>query len=104
MITAFSFRGQCYATAPGKRMPGPAWGNALVPDLVSHNHYSVVSTSFSIKILLSSAIPLSITKVPIALTMKREDITYLGAGPASLPTDVLATAAQALQNYQDTGL
>ncbi|GAA92825.1 phosphoserine aminotransferase [Aspergillus luchuensis IFO 4308] len=36
--------------------------------------------------------------------MKREDITYLGAGPASLPTDVLATAAQALQNYQDTGL
>jgi phosphoserine aminotransferase len=36
--------------------------------------------------------------------MRREDITYLGAGPASLPTDVLATAAQALQNYEDTGL
>ncbi|KAL4946409.1 hypothetical protein BDV06DRAFT_208706 [Aspergillus oleicola] len=36
--------------------------------------------------------------------MKREDITYLGAGPAALPTDVLATAAEALQNYEDTGL
>ncbi|KAL4955451.1 pyridoxal phosphate-dependent transferase [Aspergillus filifer] len=36
--------------------------------------------------------------------MKREDITYLGAGPAALPSDVLATAAEALQNYEDTGL
>lgn len=36
--------------------------------------------------------------------MRREDITYMGAGPAALPTDVLATAAEALQNYQDTGL
>ncbi|KAF9891635.1 Phosphoserine transaminase [Aspergillus nanangensis] len=36
--------------------------------------------------------------------MRREDITYLGAGPAALPTDVLAIAAEALQNYQDTGL
>lgn len=38
------------------------------------------------------------------VTMKREDITYLGAGPAALPTNVLATAAEALQNYEDTGL
>ncbi|KAL4990184.1 pyridoxal phosphate-dependent transferase [Aspergillus falconensis] len=36
--------------------------------------------------------------------MKREDITYLGAGPAALPTDVLGTAAEALQNYEETGL
>lgn len=36
--------------------------------------------------------------------MKREDITYLGAGPAALPTNVLATAAEALQNYEGTGL
>ncbi|KAL4977588.1 pyridoxal phosphate-dependent transferase [Aspergillus desertorum] len=36
--------------------------------------------------------------------MKREDITYLGAGPAALPTEVLATAAEALQNYEETGL
>ncbi|KAL4902933.1 hypothetical protein BDW74DRAFT_169207 [Aspergillus multicolor] len=36
--------------------------------------------------------------------MKREDLTYLGAGPAALPTDVLATAAEALQNYEETGL
>ncbi|PYI21858.1 phosphoserine aminotransferase [Aspergillus violaceofuscus CBS 115571] len=36
--------------------------------------------------------------------MKREDITYMGAGPAALPTDVLTTAAEALLNYQDTGL
>ncbi|KAL2830615.1 pyridoxal phosphate-dependent transferase [Aspergillus cavernicola] len=36
--------------------------------------------------------------------MKREDIIYLGAGPAALPTDVLATAAEALQNYENTGL
>ncbi|KAE8150358.1 pyridoxal phosphate-dependent transferase [Aspergillus avenaceus] len=36
--------------------------------------------------------------------MKREDITYMGAGPAPLPTDVLAKAAEALQNYEQTGL
>jgi len=34
----------------------------------------------------------------------REDITYFGAGPASLPTDVLKTAASALVDYNDTGL
>jgi hypothetical protein len=37
-------------------------------------------------------------------TMKREDIVHFGAGPASLPSEVLATAAAALQNYDDTGL
>lgn len=36
--------------------------------------------------------------------MKREDVTYFGAGPAALPTDVLAIAAQALQNYENTGM
>ncbi|PTD05009.1 Phosphoserine aminotransferase [Fusarium culmorum] len=34
----------------------------------------------------------------------RSDITYFGAGPALLPTDVLETSAQALVNFQDTGL
>lgn len=34
----------------------------------------------------------------------RADITYFGAGPAALPTDVLETAAQALLDYQGTGL
>lgn len=34
----------------------------------------------------------------------REDITYYGAGPALLPTDVLEQAAQALLNFKDTGL
>jgi phosphoserine aminotransferase len=34
----------------------------------------------------------------------REDITYFGAGPALLPTDVLKTAASALVDYNDTGL
>lgn len=34
----------------------------------------------------------------------REDITYFGAGPALLPTDVLQTASQALLDYQGTGL
>jgi phosphoserine aminotransferase len=34
----------------------------------------------------------------------REDITYFGAGPALLPTDVLTEAAQALLNFNDTGL
>lgn len=35
---------------------------------------------------------------------ERTDITYFGAGPALLPTDVLETAAQALLNYNGTGL
>lgn len=34
----------------------------------------------------------------------RADITYFGAGPALLPTDVLEEAAKALINYDDTGL
>ncbi|KKA25974.1 hypothetical protein TD95_002155 [Thielaviopsis punctulata] len=34
----------------------------------------------------------------------RSDITYFGAGPALLPTDVLETAAKALVNFEDTGL
>jgi phosphoserine aminotransferase len=34
----------------------------------------------------------------------RSDITYFGAGPALLPTDVLEDAAKALLNYDDTGL
>jgi phosphoserine aminotransferase len=34
----------------------------------------------------------------------RSDITYFGAGPALLPTDVLEEAAKALLNYDDTGL
>lgn len=34
----------------------------------------------------------------------REDITYFGAGPALLPTDVLQRAAEALLNYNQTGL
>ncbi|MBE3046487.1 aminotransferase class V-fold PLP-dependent enzyme [Candidatus Bathyarchaeota archaeon] len=34
----------------------------------------------------------------------RSDITYFGAGPALLPTDVLEDAAKALINYNDTGL
>ncbi|KLU89941.1 phosphoserine aminotransferase [Magnaporthiopsis poae ATCC 64411] len=34
----------------------------------------------------------------------RADITYFGAGPAALPTDVLERAAQALVDYKDTGL
>ncbi|KAI1820600.1 phosphoserine aminotransferase [Xylaria intraflava] len=34
----------------------------------------------------------------------RTDVTYFGAGPALLPTDVLETASQALLNYQNTGL
>ncbi|KAK3363692.1 phosphoserine aminotransferase [Lasiosphaeria hispida] len=34
----------------------------------------------------------------------RSDITYFGAGPALLPTDVLEEAAKALLNYHDTGL
>lgn len=34
----------------------------------------------------------------------REDITYFGAGPALLPTDVLQQASQALLDYHGTGL
>ncbi|KAI0537777.1 phosphoserine aminotransferase [Xylaria digitata] len=34
----------------------------------------------------------------------RADITYFGAGPALLPTDVLENASQALLNYNNTGL
>ncbi|KAI0023195.1 phosphoserine aminotransferase [Xylariomycetidae sp. FL0641] len=34
----------------------------------------------------------------------RSEITYFGAGPALLPTDVLEEAAKALVNYNDTGL
>jgi phosphoserine aminotransferase len=34
----------------------------------------------------------------------RSDITYFGAGPALLPTEVLETAAQALVDYNGTGL
>ncbi|QYS94759.1 Phosphoserine transaminase [Trichoderma simmonsii] len=34
----------------------------------------------------------------------REDITYFGAGPALLPTDTLEKAAQALVNFNETGL
>lgn len=34
----------------------------------------------------------------------RSEITYFGAGPALLPTDVLETSAAALVNYNDTGL
>ncbi|KAI1256032.1 hypothetical protein MGN70_002192 [Eutypa lata] len=34
----------------------------------------------------------------------REDITYFGAGPAALPTEVLQQAAQALVNFESTGL
>ncbi|KAI1075926.1 phosphoserine aminotransferase [Whalleya microplaca] len=34
----------------------------------------------------------------------RADITYFGAGPAALPTPVLEKAAQALLNYDGTGL
>ena len=34
----------------------------------------------------------------------RADITYFGAGPAGLPTDVLENAAQALLDYNGTGL
>ncbi|KAK8035335.1 hypothetical protein PG993_010330 [Apiospora rasikravindrae] len=34
----------------------------------------------------------------------RSDITYFGAGPAALPTEVLQTASQALVDFQGTGL
>ncbi|KAK8003429.1 hypothetical protein PG989_003148 [Apiospora arundinis] len=34
----------------------------------------------------------------------RSDITYFGAGPAALPSDVLQTASQALVDFQGTGL
>lgn len=35
---------------------------------------------------------------------ERTDITYFGAGPALLPTNVLETASRNLLNFQDTGL
>lgn len=35
---------------------------------------------------------------------ERSDITYFGAGPAGLPTDVLEQAAEALLNFNNTGL
>lgn len=35
---------------------------------------------------------------------ERKDVTYFGAGPALLPTDVLDRAAQALLNFNGTGL
>jgi phosphoserine aminotransferase len=34
----------------------------------------------------------------------RADITYFGAGPAGLPTEIIEDAAKALINYQETGL
>ncbi|KAF5022942.1 hypothetical protein F66182_5008 [Fusarium sp. NRRL 66182] len=34
----------------------------------------------------------------------RSEITYFGAGPGALPTDVLEDAAQALLNFNDTGI
>ncbi len=34
----------------------------------------------------------------------RSDVTYFGAGPALLPTEVLEDAAKALLNFNDTGL
>lgn len=40
----------------------------------------------------------------IVAMVNREDIAYFGAGPASLPTDVLETAAASLQNFEETGL
>lgn len=38
------------------------------------------------------------------MAKERRDITYFGAGPALLPTDVLDKAAQALLNFNGTGL
>lgn len=40
----------------------------------------------------------------IMASTSREDITYFGAGPALLPTDVLQRASEALLNYNGTGL
>ncbi len=34
----------------------------------------------------------------------RSDITYFGADPAALPTEVIEDSAQAFVNYRDTGL
>jgi phosphoserine aminotransferase len=34
----------------------------------------------------------------------RSEITYFGAGPAALPTDVLETASRALLDYNNTGV
>ncbi|KAL3427001.1 phosphoserine aminotransferase [Phlyctema vagabunda] len=36
--------------------------------------------------------------------VQREDVTYFGAGPALLPTPVLQNAAEALVNFEGTGL
>lgn len=38
------------------------------------------------------------------MAKERSDITYFGAGPALLPTDVLEKASQALLNFDGTGL
>jgi phosphoserine aminotransferase len=45
---------------------------------------------------------LSIT--PYRPLPSRSDITYFGAGPARLPTEIIEDAAQALINYQSTDL
>ncbi|RDA90062.1 hypothetical protein CP533_2378 [Ophiocordyceps camponoti-saundersi (nom. inval.)] len=34
----------------------------------------------------------------------RHDVTYFGAGPATLPTEVLQKASRAMVNYHDTGI
>ena len=36
--------------------------------------------------------------------VNRSDVTYFGAGPAPLPTEVLERASQALLNYRDKGI
>jgi phosphoserine aminotransferase len=46
-----------------------------------------------------------LTKTSLDKNMpNRSDITYFGAGPALLPTQVLETAAKSLLNHNDTGL
>lgn len=64
---------------------------------------TTTSILFFSNIIILNAIPRIYNTDPIA-TMKREDNVYFGAGPAALPTDVLTTAAAALQNYDNTGL
>jgi hypothetical protein len=68
----------------------------------SPHHPILLFSSFSI--LNTILLPTYRLTINPAATMKREDIVYFGAGPAALPTDVLATAAEALQNYDNTGL
>lgn len=71
------------------------------------NHHNTTSTS-----KLSSSLEqhpphnyiTSTASINTTEDMQREDIVYFGAGPAALPTDVLKTAAAALQNYDNTGL